>query len=142
MPTIDTLDTTKNEAYDEVLGTIGIRCLKVYTGSIEFKTYVDEKFTGHEQRKDAWTNPRREWILEFEKTPDSARLLEWFFIKCKGRKKAFYWKWNRYDVDGLDLGGDDITYYVRFKEDKLEFNVLDMGYKTFKVVITQVMTQE
>ena len=141
MAVMDTLDTSSNYDYDEVLSIVGIKCLKVYTGYIEFKTYVDEKFTGHEQRRDAWTTPKRSWILEFEKTPDLARALESFFIKCKGRKKSFLWKWNK-TVDGVDFGGDDITYTIRFDTDKLEFSALDYGYKTLKIPITQIINWE
>jgi phage-related protein len=138
---MDTLDTTKNYDYDSTLASVGIKCKAVYTGSIEFKTLVDEKFSGHEQRRDEWSVPRRGWVLEFEKTPATARQLESFFIRCKGKKKAFQWTWPG-RMDGFDFGGDDQLYLVRFDTDKLEFDALEMGYKTFKVPIIQVMAWE
>lgn len=140
---MDTLNTTLNQDFDATLSivtsvTAGVKCLKTYTASIEFKTIVDDHFTGNEQRRDQWSTPRRGWILEFEKSPDVARVMEKFFIRQKGRKRAFHWTWKE-NVDGFDTGGDDVTYTVRFDTDKIDFNILEMGYRTFKVPIIQVM---
>lgn len=43
-------------------------------------------------------------------------------------------------MDEMDTSGDDVLYLVRFDTDKIEFNILDMGYRTFKVPIIQVMS--
>lgn len=140
---MDIFNTKINQDFDSSTSlvtsiTCGVKIQKTYTASIEFKTLVDEHFTGNEQRRDQWTKPRRSWVLEFEKTPDNARIMEKFFIRQKGRKRAFQWKWDKY-VDGYDTGGDDATYTVRFDTDKIEFNIMEMGYRTFKVTIVQVM---
>ena len=141
---MDILDTTTNLDFSEIISilnsvTAGVKCLKTYTASIEFKTIVDDHFTGNEQRRDQWSTPRRGWILEFEKTPETSKIMEKFFIRQKGRKRAFSWTWTK-TVDGFDTSGDDITYKVRFDADKIDFNISEMGYRTFKVPIIQVMS--
>jgi phage-related protein len=138
---METLDTSINSEYNVDTQVTGVKCLAVYNASIEFKTIVDEAYTAHEQRDDQWSLPRRAWILEFEKSPKSARDLEAFFIRHKGKKKAFNWKWDKI-VNGMDTGGDDVVYKVRFDVDKLEAEVMEMGYKKFKVPIIQLMSGE
>lgn len=140
---MDILDTSKNTSFDVNAGlvtkvTCGVKCLMTYTASVEFKTLVDDHFSGNEQRRDQWTNPRRSWILEFEKTPANAKIMIDFFIRQKGKKRTFYWKWDSV-VDGLNTGGNDVTYKVRFDTDKLDLTYMEMGYNTFKVPIIQVM---
>lgn len=81
---MDVLDTSYNLDFDgsSSIGTsitCGVKCLRTYTASIEFKTIIDDHFSGNEQRRDQWTTPRRGWVLEFEKTPDTARIMEKFF---------------------------------------------------------------
>ena len=141
---MDILNTTTNLDFNEIALlttpiTCGVKCLKTYTSSIEFKTLIDDHFSGNEQRRDQWTLPRRGWVLEFEKTPDSARIMEKFFIRQKGRKRAFQWTWNKI-VDGYDTSGDNVIYTVRFDVDKIDFDIIEMGYRTFKVPIIQVMS--
>ena len=56
------LDVSTNEDYyDYELNqeVTGIAALKVYDYSLEYKTLIDEKFTGNEQRRDVWSQPRR-----------------------------------------------------------------------------------
>jgi hypothetical protein len=105
---------------------------RAYTASVKFNTIVDETFSAKEQRRDVWTNPRRKWILEFEKNKLDREALVNFFIAQKGRKKAFNWTW------AVDKGGDDVTYLVRFDTDELQLDVLEMGYSTFSLPIIQV----
>ena len=105
---------------------------RAYTASVQFNTIVDEKFTGKEQRRDVWTNPRRKWILEFEKNKVDRESLVTFFIAQKGRKKTFNWTW------GTDKGGDGQTYLVRFDTDELQLDILELGYSTFNIAIIQV----
>ena len=38
-----------------------------YSSSIEFKTTVNEKMKGHEQRNPVWTYPKRTFTLKFDK---------------------------------------------------------------------------
>jgi hypothetical protein len=112
---------------------------KAYTSSVQFNTIVDEKFTGKEQRRDVWTNPRRKWMLEFEKNKVDRESLVNFFIAQKGRKKAFNWTWLATDpVTGEKLGGDGQTYLVRFDTDELQLDILELGYSTFSIPIVQV----
>jgi len=105
---------------------------RAYTASVQFATIVDEKFTGKEQRRDAWTNPRRKWILEFEKNKVDRESLVNFFIAQKGRKKVFNWTW------ATDKGGDGQTYLVRFDTDELQLDILELGYSKFSITIIQV----
>jgi len=106
---------------------------RAYTASVEFNTIVDEKFTGKEQRRDVWTNPRRTWMLEMDKNKVDREGLVAFFSARKGRKEAFDWKWTS------DKGGDDKTYRVRFGADKLELNILELGYANFQIELVEVM---
>ena len=106
---------------------------KAYTASVQFQTIVDEKFTGKEQRRDAWSNPRRKWMLEFEKDNFNTEAFAQFFMDQKGRKKAFNWTWEQ------DKGGDGKPYLVRFDTDELELAMLELGYSTFSVPIVQVV---
>lgn len=105
---------------------------KAYTTSIEFNTIVDEKFTGKEQRRDVWTNPRRKWVLEMDKNKIDRESLVNFFVSKRGRKQTFNWTWD------ADKGGDDQTYKVRFGADKLELNILELGYSNFKIELMEV----
>ena len=105
---------------------------RAYTSSIEFNTIVDEKFTGNEQRRDVWTKPRRKWILEMDKNKIDREALVNFFIARKGRKEAFNWVWAE------NRGGDGKTYRVRFGADKLELNILELGYSKFKIELMEV----
>lgn len=109
---------------------------RAHAGSIEFKTDIDGEYSAHEQRNALWTNPRRSWVLEFEKAPAAFAAIGGFFIAQKGRLKAFQWTWT------ADKGGDGQTYTVRFGVDKLDFNVDRLGYKTFSLPIVEVVTSE
>lgn len=138
---IETLDITKNSPYDDYFGTIGIKCQNAYTSKIEFNTTIDTHFTGHEQRRDAWTTPRRTWVLEFRKTLQNWKAMEEFFIRKRGAFKSFYWTWPS-KMDGENFGGDDKQYLVRFNSDILDLSVLELGYATFSVEIIEVKTWE
>lgn len=144
MAVMDTLDTSINLYFNPSSSiatpvVCGCKCLYAYSATTEFKTVIDEHFSGNEQRRDQWTTPRRSWVLEFAKTPDNFRQIDAFFVRQKGRKRAFRWTWFR-TVDGMDTGGDGNTYTVRFDTDKLDYQMLEMGYATFKVPIVQVNT--
>lgn len=105
---------------------------KAYTASVEFQTIVDEKFTGSEQRRDLWTNPRRKWVLEFDKNKVDREALVNFFIAQKGRKKSFNWAW------ASDKGGDGNTYIVRFNSDAMNLDIMELGYSNFKLELVEV----
>ena len=106
---------------------------QAHISSVEFNTIVDETFTGKEQRRDVWTNPRKSWVLDFEKNKVDRDLLITFFTNQKGRKNAFNWVWDS------SKGGDGQTYLVRFDSDMLDFSVLEMGYATFSIKLVQVV---
>lgn len=103
-----------------------------YVNSIQYKTIVDETFTGNEQRRDSWTNPRMSWALEFEKNPTNTAAVATFFKTQKGRKTAFHWTWDS------SKGGDGHQYLVRFDSDTLDFNIIEAGYSTFKIKLVEV----
>ena len=105
---------------------------QAHVSGAEFKTIVDETFTGGEQRRDLWSTPRYKWKLDFEKNQVDRAAFLTFFINQKGRKNAFNWVWES------NKGGDGNTYLVRFDIDELDFNVLEMGYSTFSVILVQV----
>jgi len=105
---------------------------RAYTASVEFKTIVDEATSGKEQRRDMWTKPQRRWMLECDKNKVDREELVNFFIAQKGQKKAFNWNW------AADKGGDGQTYKVRFAVDKLELNILELGYSNFKIELVEV----
>lgn len=105
---------------------------KAHTACVEFKTIVDEATSGKEQRRDMWSAPQRKWQLEFDKNKIDREALVAFFIQQKGRKKTFQWIWE------VDKGGDGNTYLVRFASDKLELNILELGYSNFKIEIVEV----
>ena len=106
---------------------------QAHVASVEFNTIIDGTFTGGEQRRDIWTNPRKSWILDFEKDQTDWNALMTFFINERGRKNAFYWTWDS------TKGGDGVQYLVKFDTDKLDLSVLEMGYATFSIKIVQVV---
>ena len=105
---------------------------KAYTSDVEFNTIVDEVFSGKEQRRDTWSNPKRSWTLEFSKDLVDTEEIIAFFIARKGKKEAFNW------VFDSSKGGDGQTYLVRFEEDKLSLSHLSMGYHKFNLKLMQV----
>lgn len=105
---------------------------RAYTASVEYKTIVDEATSGKEQRRDMWSAPVRKWQLEMDKNKIDREALVQFFMEQKGRKKTFEWTWD------AEKGGDGQTYKVRFVSDKLELNILELGYSNFKIEITEV----
>lgn len=126
------LDVTTNEDYrdyDLNVDVIGIAALNVYSYQISYNTLIDTKWSGNEQRRDVWTNPRRKWSLDFEKTPTLSRKIEEFFKQCLGRKRAFMFKWTKTNDRGEDCGGDGKWYAVRMDSDDLKFEISPLGYR-------------
>jgi len=141
---MDTLDTSQNLAFNTSTPlttsiTCGCKCLHTYNNSTEFKTLVDEHFSGNEQRRNQWSAPRRSWVLEFAKTPSILSNFDAFFTRCMGKKVSFYWTWSS-SIDGVATGGNNQQYLVRFDTDKPEYAVMEMGYATFKIPIMQVFS--
>ncbi len=135
------LDITTNTDYKAAgnLEVWGITALQLYSYTLEFNTLVDEKWTGNEQRRAQWSEPRRTWTLKFQKTPAGGRKLEEFFKQVKGKYRAFKFKWARiYADDGTDNGGDDNWYYVRFDSDSIQFTMNYMGYREVSINLIEV----
>lgn len=137
------LDITTNSNYTNasvVSDTIyGIKALQVYSYTLSYNTLVDEKFTGNEQRRPKWSNPRRKWTLEFQKNPSDGRKFEEFFKKVMGRFRTWRFKWaDKYE--GSDMGGDGKWYYVRFDSDDLKVEVDYLGYRHWTIDIVEVIT--
>lgn len=105
---------------------------QAHVNSVMYNTIVDETFTGNEQRRDVWTNPRMSWVLEFEKNQTNRNAIVTFFKNQKGRKTAFYWTWDS------DKGGDGEQYLVRFASDVLDLKIMEEGYSTFSIQFVEV----
>lgn len=133
------LDISTNSDYKTGdLEVWGIMALQVYSYTIQYSTMIDEKWTANEQRRSQWTNPRRRWTLEFQKTPEGGVKFENFFKECRGRFKAFKFKWSKTYEDLTNMGGDDEWYYVRFDSDSLRMEVDYMGYRHFTIDLIEV----
>lgn len=113
--------------------TFNFKYKQAHVSSVEFNTIVDETFTGGEQRRDLWSNPRYKWTLDFEKNQVDRNALVAFFAAQKGKKNAFNFVWD------ASKGGDGKTYLVRFDTDQLDLKILEMGYSTFSINLVQVV---
>jgi len=119
-----------------------IKYKRAHASAVEFKTEVDSEYTAHEQRSCLQTLPRNSWTLDFEKTPSNFKDVRSFFIRHKGKFKAFRWQWKETNELGRYVGGDGKFYMVRFDTDKLDFKIDELGYKMFSVPIVQVLSYE
>ena len=100
--------------------------------SIEFSTIIDKILTFQNNRKSWWDSPKKSWTLKFDKTPETRKQLENFFIQKRGKFKSFQWTWDS------DKGGDGQTYTVRFDEDILQTDILELGYGEIQVKLKEV----
>lgn len=114
---------------------------RAFKTSTEFKTMIDEYFSGSEQRRNQWSTPQRSWVLEFEKNSTDWNAIMDFFEARKGKYEAFNWEW------ATDKGGDGQTYLVRFDTDKLDIDAYYFqsdcntdvnSYATFSIPIVEV----
>lgn len=112
------------------MDTFNVTYVRAHVAADEFKTLVDGEYTAHEQRMQLWTNPRRSWNLDFQKTPETFAAVRAFFITQKGKYKAFKWNYE----------GEEIT--VRFDTDKLEYSVDVNKFKEFSLRLVEVVTNE
>lgn len=106
---------------------------QAHVNSVQYNTIVDETFTGKEQRRDTWSNPRMSWVLDFEKNQQNKDAIVAFFRARKGRKESFYWTWD------ANKGGDGQQYTVRFASDALDLNIIETGYSTFSIQFVEVV---
>ena len=112
---------------------------RAYQISAQWNTVVDDVYSGSEQRRNLWTNPRRKWVLEFSKDNTNSNAIMAFFNARKGRYEAFNWIWQEnHSVTGESIGGDGQTYLVRFDHDELNFEHLALGYKNFQITLVEV----
>lgn len=95
---------------------------RAYTSSIEFKTQINEKMKGREQRYPIWTYPKRTFTLKFDKNFTGRQELENFFISVMGQSGSFKWTWDS------AKGGNDKTYTCTFDSDSFKQNIKDLGY--------------
>lgn len=95
---------------------------EVYSTTIEFKTEIQERLHGHEQRYPVWTYPKRIFSLSFEKNLASRQKLEDFFITVMGQAGKFLFTWE------TEKGGNGKTYLCNFETDSLQQNLSEFGY--------------
>lgn len=119
--------------------TLHIPYNRAHVSGVQFKTEIDGEYTANEQRNKLWTNPRRSWVLDFEKTKDGYQELEDFFILCGGRFRAFNWKWAATDKYGRPAGGNGVTYLVRFDTDEIKPTIDSLGGRFISIPIVQVV---
>ncbi len=119
--------------------TFNFQYNRAYRVSSTWKTIVDEVYSGGEQRRNLWTNPRKKWVLEFNKNEvDSAAIID-FFDARKGRYEAFYWTWQAtHPETGENMGGDGNVYTVRFDDDELNLEHLAEGFTKFQITFVEV----
>ena len=67
-----------------------------YSTSIEFKTQINEKMKGREQRYPVWTYPKRTFTLSFDKNFKGRNKLEDFFVNVMGQAGKFEVAVNRH----------------------------------------------
>ena len=133
------MDITTNGDYKNGdLEVRGIVASQVYSYTLDYKTLIDEKWSANEQRRAQWTHPRRSWTLEFQKNAEGGRKFEEFFKECRGRFKAFKFKWSKTYEDLTDMGGDDEWYTVRFDSDSLTQTVDYLGYRVWSIKIIEL----
>lgn len=93
-----------------------------YSSSIEFKTTVNEKMKGHEQRYPVWTYPKRTFTLKFDKNFKDRQKLENFFVQVMGQAGKFKFVW------AVEKGGNGKEYICNFDTDSMKQNIKDFGY--------------
>lgn len=114
---------------------------KAYQVSSEWKTVLDEVYSGSEQRRNMWTNARKKWVLKFSVRHASATDILAFFNARKGMYEAFNWTWqDTHPVNGNDMGGDGVEYLVRFDMDELNFEHVFLGNQTFQITLVEVQS--
>ena len=104
------------------LPTFDIDYQRAYSSQIEFKTQINEKMKGREQRYPVWTYPKRTFTLKFDKNFSGRQELENFFVEVMGQAGKFHWTWD------IDKGGNGQTYTCTFDNDSFKQNIQDLGY--------------
>ncbi len=94
----------------------------VYTTTIEFKTQINEKHFGKEQRYPVWTYPKRTFSLSFDKNFDGRKKLEDFYVKTNGGTEKFSFTWSK------DKGGNGKEYICNLDDDDFKQNLYEFGF--------------
>ena len=95
-----------------------------YSTSIEFKTQINTKMKGREQRYPVWTYPKRTFTLSFDKNFKGRNKLEDFFVNMMGQAGKFEFVWEE------SKGGNGQTYLCTFDSDSFNQNIDKFGYST------------
>lgn len=95
-----------------------------YSTTIEFKTQINEKMKGREQRYPLWTYPKRTFTLSFDKNFKGRKKLEEFFIDVMGQAGKFEFVWEE------SKGGNGQTYLCTFDSDSFNQNIAKFGYSS------------
>ncbi len=100
--------------------TFDINYKDAHSTSIEFRTQINEKHLGKEQRYPVWTYPKRVFTLKFDKNFQGRNQLEDFYIN--NSENRFYFTWSK------EKGGDGKTYLCSFDDNSFKQNILDYGF--------------
>lgn len=93
-----------------------------YTTTIEFKTQINEKHFGKEQRYPVWTYPKRTFSLNFDKSFEGRKKLEDFYQQTKGGTEKFLFSWAK------DKGGNGKQYICTLDDDSFKQNLYEFGF--------------
>ncbi len=93
-----------------------------YTNLIEFKTVINDKMKGREQRYPVWTYPKRTFTLRFDKNFKGRKQLEDFFKEVMGQAGQFRFVWDS------EKGGNGKEYLCSFDSDSLKQSIKELGY--------------
>lgn len=107
-----------------------------YSSSIEFKTQINEKMQGREQRYPVWTYPKRVFTLKFDKNFSGRQKLEDFFVKVMGQANKFRFVWDE------NKGGNGKEYICTFDSDSFKQSITDLGYSESELKICTIDESE
>lgn len=103
-----------------------------YTTTIEFKTQINEKHFGKEQRYPVWTYPKRTFTLSFDKNFEDRKKLEDFYEKTKGGTEKFLFTWAK------DKGGNGKQYLCSFDDDSFKQSLYEFGFSECELTFVTI----
>lgn len=103
-----------------------------YTTTIEFKTRINEKHFGKEQRYPVWTYPKRTFSLSFDKNFDGRKKLEEFYEQTNGGTEKFLFTWAK------DKGGNGKQYLCSLDDDKFKQSIYDFGFSECELTFVTI----
>ena len=112
--------------------TFDIDYKSAYSTSLEFKTKINEKHLGKEQRYPVWTYPKRVFTLKFDKNFSGRKALEDFYINVSGSSGKFYFKWKS------EKGGNDKVYLCSFDDEFFRKNLGDYGFSESELKLVTI----